>query len=179
MECYTSKTGKLTKTGKESIRRAFFHKECDELHKNDEEFKAKESEELDELYQYILKMHNLEVMDGRMFMKVQDLRNGTISLNRKKVRRYKEGVEYSRMLLTYKHIENRIDQVLRSMDFANKWNEFSYVFSMMVNNLNETSAIQKRNNRVKTPSEIVSDDFDIQVRKRPAREDSMDINHLL
>lgn len=180
MVCYEKPTKRFKKDGTVMMARSYYHKTCDQLRIKDEEFKKQEAEELDMLYQYILKLHNLELLDGRMFEKIQDLRNGTIKVNNRKIRRSKEGVTYKQMLDTYQHVSKNIDYAIRTKQFKTKWNEFSYVFSIMVNSLNEVNLMQKRNSAITIPTEVVSNDFDIKMNvNRQNKIDEMDISHLL
>lgn len=183
MEKETIKTGKINKNGKESVRNFFYHKECIKKHEEEKEFKKKEAEELDELYEFIKYVHGLDTVDGRMFKRIQDLRNGTITVNRRQIKKYKQGVTYEQMFIAYRHVETRIDKILRSMNFENKWNEFAYCFSVMVNNLNDAIAMKKKQEKVSIPTEIVSADFNLNVKKRKNRknskEDELDISEFL
>ncbi|MGG0667838.1 hypothetical protein ABE073_04830 [Lederbergia citrisecunda] len=180
MVCYEKPTNRFKKDGSVMMSRSYYHNACDELRIEDEVFKKKEAEELDGLYQYLLKLHNLELLDGRMFEKIQDLRNGTIKINNRKIRKSKEGVSYKQMLDTYQHVSKNIDYAIRTKQFKTKWNEFSYVFSIMVNSLNEVNLLQKRNNAITIPTEVVSNDFDIKMNiNKQTKKDDMDISHLL
>lgn len=183
MKCYTVKTGKITKTGKESVRNSFYHEECDVLRKKDEEFKEKEAQGLNILYEHIKSLHNLDVVDGRMFMRIQDLRNGTVTYNGKKLKRYKEGVSYSNIYATYRHLDKSIDYVMRSKNFKNTWNEFAYVFSMVVNNINDVIDMKKKEESIEIPREIISEDFNLNIEKVKGNNrnntDDMDISKFL
>jgi hypothetical protein len=180
MICYPKPLGQFNKNGTEKIRRTYFHKSCDELNKEELQFKEKEAKELDDLYRYLLKLHNVEILDGRMFERLQDLRNGTVKLNGRKIRRSKEGVTHKHMLDTYQHIAKTIDNVFLSKTFETKWNEFAYVFSIMVNNLNEVKLIQKRNAAVKVPKAIESYDYSLEIAtNKSIKKDSMDISDFL
>lgn len=182
MVVYATPTGIMNKNGTERMRRAYYHPQCDEEFKANEAFKRRESEELDELYQHILEIHELETLDGRMFEKIQDFRNGTIKVNNRKIRKSKEGVTYKLMLDTYKHIAKTVDNVLRTRTFQAKWNEFSYVFGIMVNNVNDVIQMQRKNDAVKIPKEIVSKDFNIEIpsqKNRSKRQDELDISDFL
>lgn len=147
-------------------------------------FKAKEALELDDLYQYLLKLHAVEVIDGRMFARLQDLRNGSVTLNREKVKRYKEGITYSQILSSYEYSEKNIDYAIRTKQFKNKWNEFAYCFSIMVSKLNEVSSIKKRNEAVKIPEKVTSVDHTLAMTVRNKKsnnnkKDEMDLSEFL
>lgn len=183
MICHEKPTKRLKKDGSPMMTRAYYHNACEDLRIEDEEFKKKESKEMDNLYQYLLKLHNIDLLDGRMFEKIQDLRNGTIKINNKKINKSKEGVTYKHMLDTYQHVYKNIDYAIRSKQFKTKWNEFSYVFSIMANNLNEVKILQKRNNAINIPQKLTSEDFKINTNKKSNnkqnKNDELDISHLL
>ena len=133
---YEKPTTKLKKDGTFAVLNSYYHAECDILRIEDEKFKKKELKELDDLYQYLLNLHSLKNLDERMFEKIQDFRNGTIKYGNQKIKNSKEGVSYREMLDTYKHMSKNIDYALRTKPFKSKWNEFAYVFGIMVNNVN-------------------------------------------
>lgn len=180
MICHSKPTGKFNKNGTEKLIRSYYHPLCESAKLADDEFKEAETKELDALYNHIRKVHNIDVLDGRMFEKIQDLRNGSVKMGSKKVTRYKEGVTYSQMLDTYLYIQPRVENIILSMSFKTKWNEFSYIFGTMINNLNEVKSMQKRKERSERPTSITSTDFDIKVNKPVTKKkDEMDISEFL
>ena len=180
MICDEKPTGKYNKNGTEKVIRKYTHHSCYEEFIRDKEFKQQEAIELDQLYQYLLKLHSLNVLDKRMFEKIQDLRNGTIKINNKKIAKYKNGVKYTLMLDTYIYLQQRIDDVLRNMQFETKWNEFSYIFGMMINNLNEVQVATKLQEKVNMPKQINVDSVEIKVNtKEKKRKDDLDISNFL
>ena len=92
MICEEKGTDKCNKNGTEKKVRKYYHDSCFIEYQKDKQFKEQETKELDELYRYLLNLHNVKVLDARMMEKIQDLRNGTIKVNNKKIKRYKEGV---------------------------------------------------------------------------------------
>ncbi|WP_342498226.1 hypothetical protein [Bacillus sp. FSL M8-0350] len=138
MKCYSKPTGKFNKNGSEKMARKYVHLICDEEYKKNEAFKEKELKELDELFTYLKKLHKIDTLDGRMMEKIQDLRNGTVVFNKKKIKRYKEGVPFRDILYTYEVNETYINETISNMVFAAKWNEFSYVFAIVINNINDS-----------------------------------------
>lgn len=180
MICEEKPTGKYNKNGTEKMNRKYTHHSCYEEFMQDKKFKQQEATELDQLYQHLLKLHGIKVLDKRMFEKIQDLRNGTIKINNKKITKYKNGVTYTLMFDTYVHIQARIDEVIRNMQFETKWNEFSYVFGMMTNNLNEIQIATKLQEQVKVPDKINVDSVGINVNvKEKKRKDDLDISNFL
>lgn len=158
--------------------RRYFHKECYEMFIKEQEQREKDLMELDELYQYLLRLHNINLLDGRMMEKIQDLRNGSIKINGKKIKKYKQGVSYSLMLETYKHFDQRIDYIIHSNQFQTKWNEFSYVFGTMVNNINTVKELNKRVQQVNKPVQINQETVEIEVKKANVKDD-LDISEFL
>lgn len=179
MVCDETPTGKFNQNGSEKMIRKYYHLNCHNDFKKDREFKQKEANELDELYQYLLRLHNLKTLDSRMFEKIQDLRNGTIKLNNKKIKRYKDGVPYSLMLQTYLHLQNNIDDILRKMTFQTKWNEFSYIFGTISKNVNEVKDISALRDSVEIPESINVDSVEIVVTKKDKKKDDLDISQFL
>lgn len=179
MVCEETPTGKFNKNGSEKMIRRYYHFNCHNDFKEDKEFKMKEANELDELYQYLLKLHNLKTLDSRMFEKIQDLRNGTIKFNNKKIKKYKDGVPYSLMLLTYQHLQNNIAEIIRKMSFQTKWNEFSYIFGMVSKNVNELKEMSTIRDSVGVPQNINVDSIEVIVSKKDKKKDDLDISQFL
>lgn len=164
--------------GEKKIVRRYFHNQCHQEYKSEVELKQKELVELDHLYQYLLKLHSLELLDGRMMEKIQDLRNGSIKVNGSKIKKYKQGVSYSLMLDTYKHLNQKIDYILNTMQFQTKWNEFSYIFGTMIKNINSIKQLEKRNEQVNKPKVIDQETVNLEVRKHNKKDD-LDISDFL
>lgn len=180
MVCYEKPTNRFKKDGTIMMVRTYYHHACDSIRVAEEEFKQQEAEELDLLYRYLLKLHNIDIIDGRMFEKIQDLRNGSVKVNNRKIKKSKEGVTYKHMLDTYQHVSKNIDYAISTKQFETKWNEFSYVFSIMVNNLHDVKLIQKRNNAISIPKEITVHDHNIVLNKyKEKKKDNMDLSDML
>jgi hypothetical protein len=180
MFCEEKETGKFNKNGTEKKIRKYFHQDCYDLYKKDKEVKKIEAEKWDNLYQFLLKLHSLDVLDARMIEKLQDLRNGTIKIHNKKIRRYKQGVTYELMLQTYEYIIKRIDYVLLHNSFKTKWNEFSYVFGMIINNINEVKMMNERNKIASHNNKKVTESDNVEITfKNRKKKDELDISDLL
>lgn len=164
--------------GKEKITRKYFHNECHKEFLLEQETKEKDLKELDSLYKYLLNLHSLDVLDGRMMEKIQDLRNGSIKINNKKIKKYKQGVPFSLMLDTYKFLGERIDSIINSMQFQTKWNEFSYIFGTMVNNIHTIKQIEKHVKDIGEKPIVNKETVDIQVNKS-TKKDELDISAFL
>lgn len=180
MLCEEKSTGKFNKNGTEKMIRKYFHYGCNEEYQKDKKFKEEESKQFTELYEYLLKLHGLKVLDGRMIEKIQDLRNGTVKVKNKKIKKYKSGITYELMLQTYQYLNQRIDIILRSSQLQPKWNEFSYIFGTMINNVNEVSQMNKRKEQVRVPNKAVNHDVGINVSKKEVKKkDELDISEFL
>jgi hypothetical protein len=164
--------------GKEKITRKYLHQGCYDEYIQEQELKEKDLKELDQLYKFLINLHSIELLDGRMMEKIQDLRNGSIKVNNKKIKKYKQGVPYSLMLDTYKFMNERIDSIINSMRFQTKWNEFSYIFGTMVNNINTIKQIEKLTEEVNQKPTINKETVDIVVKKNN-KKDELDISAFL
>jgi hypothetical protein len=134
--------------------------------------------ELDELYQYLLELHSFEVLDGRMMEKIQDLRNGSIKVDNKKIKKYKQGVPYSLMLDTYKYLGSRIDHIFKTMQFQTDWNAFSYIFGTMIKNINTIKEIEKQTENINAKPKANQESLEIKVRNN-VKKDELDISAFL
>ncbi|GEM_PF-6342435 len=179
MYCEATATGKYNKNGTEKMRRRYFHYACHTEYLNDKEKKQKELEEFDKLYNYLLKIHNLEVLNTRMIGKLQDFRNGSISIKGRKIKKYKKGISFQLMLDSYKHAEGKIEYALNNVTFQNKWNEFSYIFAIMVNNVNEVVQVIKHQEKVKIDKKPIRNISDYEVPIKQKKKDELDISEFL
>ena len=101
-------TGKLNKNGTEKVLRSYYHHQCIQAYEQDKAFKEKERIEFDNLYQYLLKLHNIKHLDGRMIERIQDIRNGTVKVNNQKIVKSKQGIEYGDLLETYRYLKTKL-----------------------------------------------------------------------
>ncbi|MFK3936579.1 hypothetical protein ACI2JA_03560 [Alkalihalobacillus sp. NPDC078783] len=143
MKVESKETTRKKKDGTYAITNTYYHPLCYEEVLKDKEFKKQELVDLDELYTHLLEVHDLKALDGRMMEKIQDLRNGTVKYNGKKVKRYKEGIPFAIMLESYKGQQSQINYAMRSMRFEKKWNEFSYCFGIMSSKVNDALINQR------------------------------------
>lgn len=182
MNVEEKETSKLNKDKTPKVTRKYFHPTCYEMYLNDKSFKEKEIQELDDLYKYLLKLHNVEVLDGRMMEKLQDLRNGSVKLGNKKIKRYKDGIDYSIILYTYQQEEQNVTWAIRNKHFQSKWNEFAYCFGIMLNKVNDVNAMDKlkQKHENKLPLDIDDDHHEIIVTNKPKKKkDDLDISSFL
>lgn len=176
-------TGQVLKSGKPKLIRKYTHNHCVEAMLKDKEFKQQELKELDSLYQYLKHLHNIENLDGRMLEKIQDLRNGSVKVGSQKIIKYKDGVTYTLMLETYKYVEPNLHQVLHTMQFERKWNEFSYLFAIMNRSIAEVQSLERKKERAESfdkvkveENDFVEFDFSQPVAKK---KDKLDISEFL
>jgi len=181
MYCDEKPTGKFNKNGSPKMFRKYFHTSCHELFLDDKEYKRIEADKLKNLYDYLLNLHGLISLDERMMEKIQDLRNGTIKINNKKVKKYKSGVPYELMLQSYRYNANTIDDVVRKMHFKEKWNEFSYVFGIITKSVNDINIMNEQKEKAETfKSKVSVESIEINVKKKEVKKvDEMDISELL
>lgn len=185
MVCEAKPTGQYNKNGTEKISRKYFHSECHQRYLKDKEFKEKELEKLDELYQYLLKLHDVKSLDARQMEKIQDLRNGTVKVNNRKIIKYKSGVPYEWMLKTYQYLEFNIDQIINTKQFETKWNEFSYIFGTMQRNLNDVYLLLKEQKKQEKAHEnmmkinVENNLEDMKIQTKSKRKDDLDISNFL
>ena len=181
MYCDEKPTGKFNKNGSPKMFRKYFHKECHELQLKDKEYKLLEAAKLTDLYNHILKIHNIIALDGRMMEKIQDLRNGSVKINNKKVTKYKEGVPYEVILQTYIHLASTIDSILHSMHFKEKWNEFSYIFGTVTRSVNDVMLMNKQQDKqIQKAQTVPLTEVEIQVQvKNKKSKDNLDISEFL
>lgn len=184
MEVEEKGTGKFNKNGSEKKQRKYFHLECYQNYLKDKEFKEQELKELDALYQYLIKLHKLEALDGRMIERIQDFRNGTIKVKNQKIKKYKNGVTYSKMLQTYQFIEDKLNKVYEYKHLEPGWQEFTYFFGTMVNSLNEVQHVMKKQAKETALKETVvkknietQSDYPAPLNKK--KKDELDISNFL
>lgn len=180
MKCESKDTGELLKSGKPKLINKYYHLTCYDDYLQDKEFKQQELIELDYLYQYLLGVHNIKSLDGRMMEKIQDLRNGTVKMGNKKVNRYKNGVSYTLMLDSYKFSASNIDEAIKNMQFDKKWNEFAYCFAIMNSNIPNVEKAQKfTQERKEIEANRQVEVVEIKVDKKKKVKDDMDLSDFL
>ena len=180
MKCESTDTGQLLKSGKPKLLRKYYHLTCYDDFLKEKEFKQQELIELDHLYQYLLGVHDVKSLDGRMMEKIQDLRNGTVKMGNKKVVRYKNGVSYALMLDSYKFSASTIDEAIKNMQFDKKWNEFAYCFAIMNSNIPNVEKAQKFiEERKEIESNRQVEVVEINIVKKKKSKDELDLSDIL
>lgn len=131
----------------------YIHKEC-------REFLNKENQEWDELYQYLLKLHDIVRLPIPNIVRLQALRNGNDIKQGKEYKKYKMGVPYSLMLEAYKLAEDKIKMIIKTkLNGQNDAKAINYCISIMLSMLNEAwknrkKAQQDESKRKKTMEQI-------------------------
>lgn len=176
-----NKTNSINKNGTPKVTRKYFHNHCYQIFLKEKEEKQREVVEFNDLFEYLKELHKIDVLDGRMIEKIQDLRNGSVKIKNKKISKSKQGVRYSVMLDTYKHIQSRVDYILNTNEFKEKWNEFSYIFGTMINNINKVQDASNKKRIIEKLSKnkkIDQETIEIEVRKTE-KKDELDISDFL
>jgi len=108
------------------------------------EFKCKEQKELDDLYNTIKEIHGYPSIPPALFVYLQDLRNGTIKLNKNKIRKYKEGVPYPVIKKAYEMNRKKIHWVKGNKTFKQTVSEFMYAFKIIESKINDAFKEMRR-----------------------------------
>lgn len=126
-------------------KRWYHNKDCLEKKIKEKEFKLKELEQWDQLYQYIKKLHDLINLPPQLITRLQDLRNGQVFKNGSKVKLYKSGIEYDIILEAYKLASKNIEYSLKNkLDNSKDNRALNYCFSIMLGEINNVWENKKR-----------------------------------
>ena len=117
----------------------YFHKGiCHSDYLEHKEFKRRETEKLDKICRYIMELHDLVSIPSQTVVRLQELRNGTVIQAGKKVKQYKNGIQfeliYDAFLLATDSIKWCIKNKLNN-DKSIK--AINYGFAIMQGKLNE------------------------------------------
>lgn len=169
----------------------YYHVGCYEKYLKDKEFKEKEAKELDQLYETVKRIHNMDTVPSGLFYLLQDLRNGTIRKNGVVIKKFKNGIQYRYIDWCYKYCEDEIRKWQRIKDFGDDKNgELRYCFSIVSSNIENAARDYKtRLNRKKkneqSMKQVVKEDTnkdtfeEIKVINKVKHTDEMDISDLL
>lgn len=125
---------------KNKQRKIYWHYDC-------WEFKCNEQKELDELYNTIKDIHGYPSLPPPFFVYLQDLRNGTIKLNKRKIKKYKEGVPYSVIRKAYEMNRKKIHWIKSNKNFKQTISELMYGFRIIESKINDAFKEIKRKER--------------------------------
>jgi hypothetical protein len=177
----------IVQKGKQKIR---YHKlNCYPAYLRDQEFKEKERKEKAELYETIMRIHNIEIIPPSFFPFIEDIRNGNILFGKIGSKRYKAGYPYHLIKATYERMEEEILKWKQIKGFKRKIDEMKYALAIVKNYLpdvEEQLEIEKQQQKREEKSrQEVIEDFqereyfeEIQVAKKD-EDDEMDISAFL
>lgn len=123
----------------------FYHGEyCHPKFVKNRKATRKENEQWDELYQHIIKLHDLVVLPTGNITRLQDLRAGYTMKNGVKVRQWKTGPNFSLMLDAYKLAEDSIKWcIANKLEGSSSVKSVNYCISIMIDKLNEANEYRK------------------------------------
>lgn len=117
------------------------------------ELTRRENEQWDDLFQYIMNLHDLVVLPKGNITRLKDLRAGYIMKDGKKVRQWRTGPDYALMLDAYKLAENSIKWcIVNKLNGSKDTRAINYGISIMIDKLNEAN--NNRKARIKSKAEI-------------------------
>jgi hypothetical protein len=141
-------------TGKEKKVRKYFHHEC-------WEFKCNELKEWNELFNTVKEIYGYPDIPKGFISILQKLRNGTITFNKKEIKKYKKGVPYSIIKKSYEMNRKKIQWVKNNKNFKKTISEFMYGFRIIESRINdafnELKRIEAEKNMYVNPDHSYSD----------------------
>jgi hypothetical protein len=117
----------------------YYHVEyCHDRWKRDKEATRIENQQWDDLYQYIIKLHDIIVLPKGNITRLKDLRAGFDTKNGKRERKWRTGPDFLLMLEAYKLAEAVNHQSItgKTADWSDV-NKVNYTISTMVGYLND------------------------------------------
>ncbi|WP_237391839.1 hypothetical protein [Paenibacillus dendrobii] len=144
----------------------------------------KENEEWDDLYQYIIKLHDLVVLPKGNITRLKDLRSGFVMKNGKKVKQWRTGPDFNLMLDAYKLSEDSIRWCIKNkLDGSNDVKAVNYGISIMIDKLNEANERKKNRQRqleqIQLESKNTKGITNYEVIYKPKSENDNDISEFL
>lgn len=136
-EAYPETDMYIQLTGKNKNVKKYWHYDC-------WDFKCKELQELDELYNTIKEIHGYPSIPPAFFVYLQNLRNGTIKLNKKEIKKFKEGVPYPVIKKAYEMNRKKIQWVKGNKKFKQTISELMYGFRIIESKINDAFKEMKR-----------------------------------
>lgn len=126
----------------------YYHKEfCHDKWKKEKEATRVEVQQWDDLYQYIIKLHDGIVLPKGNITRLKDLRAGFDTRYGKRERRYRTGPDYALMIEAYKLAEDSIKRCINNkLDGSNDTRAINYGISIMIDKLNDAFTRRKRKN---------------------------------
>lgn len=108
-----------------------FHHNCHKQYLEDQEFKRKEKEELDDLVETIKEVHNIEIIPNQFYSYLQDLRNGNELFGRIGQKKSKQGYTYMTIARTYEYCRDSIDWARNNRDFKGTLPMLKYTMAII------------------------------------------------
>lgn len=116
-----------------------------------------ENEQWDELYQYIIKLHDLVVLPKGNITRLKDLRAGYIMKDGKKVKQWRNGPDFALMMDAYRLAEKDILWCIKNkLDDSSDVKAINYCMSIMINKLNDANDRRKRRKEIEKQKHKVS-----------------------
>ncbi|MCP1184960.1 hypothetical protein [Paenibacillus sp. 1781tsa1] len=145
---------------------------------------VKENQEWDNLYQYIIKLHDILLLPKGNITRLKDLRAGYETKNGKRERKWRTGPDFGLMLDAYVLAEDSIKwNLTNTLDGSNDVRAINYCISIMIGKLNE--AFARRKNRIeqmKIIKKTTNQDKEIissSINNKIIKKDDMDISDFL
>jgi hypothetical protein len=130
----------ITESGNKVNKR--YHKECYPKFIEQQKFLDKESEELDYLVEVIKDVHKIPDVHQKFYSFIQELRNGTVLIGKKKKKKYKEGFSYTLIAKTYLFCRADIEYWKKNKDFNDSLlGELKYGWAIINDKIN---AVKKK-----------------------------------
>lgn len=117
-------------------------KNCHDIFIQEQEFKAREKKELDELVETIKEIHDIKIIPNQFYPLLQDLRNGNELFGRIGNKQYKQGYRYSTIRQAYIENEKDIKYWIGKKDFTNALGMLKYTLAIIRNNVDKVSKSQ-------------------------------------
>ncbi|MGM1044763.1 MAG: hypothetical protein ACQEXX_01315 [Bacillota bacterium] len=135
----------------------YYHKEyCHPKHIKDKAATKRENEQWDDLYQYIINLHDLVVLPKGNITRLKDLRAGYVTKKGSKVRPWRTGPSFELMLDAYKLAEDSIKWcIANKLDGSNDVKAINYGISIMIDKLNEANERRKNKQKQKIAEQRV------------------------
>lgn len=123
----------------------FYHREhCHQKFLSNKEVTQRENQQWDNLFQYLLRLHDVIVLPTGNISRLQDLRAGYTMKNGKKIRQWKSGPDFALMLDAYKLAEDSIKWcITNKLNGSNDVKAINYCISIMIDKLNEANEFRK------------------------------------
>jgi hypothetical protein len=147
-------TGKKTKTNK------YYHPSCHQKHLKEKEFKQQEWQELDDLCELIKSIHGIESIPKQLFPDLQALRNGDVLYGKVK-KKYKNGVKFRGIFLTYQYCADQIRYWKNKKEFKNTLSELRYGLAIVRNSVDDARNDYRKKQKAKEEKQTLQNHMDM------------------